>query len=210
MQYCTDGISEVKCAHRGYRMKDHTVIIGYHGTCSKHLNSIVKYGLDPAKVKKRTDHWLGQGIYFYKDMQHAEWWAEDQCTKPYNRNTYPIIFRARLSAEKERILDLDESMQLDFFFDFMLQTWEEINEYYADEKPEFTPETFRAVYFDYFKQINNIAIIIYTFSKKIAGYGKRRGQKDIKLIKDFSRIFGLTYHETQICVSDKSLSLIHI
>ena len=79
-------------------------------------------------------------------------------------------------------------MQLDFFFDFMLQTWEEINEYYADEKPEFTPETFRAVYFDYFKQINNIAIIM----------------KDIKLIKDFSRIFGLTYHETQICVSDKS------
>ena len=185
-------------------MKNYTVITGYHGTCSKHVTSIVKYGLNPSKVKKRADHWLGQELYFYGDMRQAEWWAEDQCSKPYNKNTFPIVYRANLSAEKERILDLDESIQLDCFLDFILQTWQDINNYYSEEKPEFTPETFRAVYFDYYKQINNIVIVKYTFSKMIAGYGKRREKKEIKIIKDFSRILGLSYHETQICVSDKN------
>ena len=115
-----------------------------------------------------------------------------------------FVYRANLSAEKERILDLDESIQLDCFVDFILQTWQDINNYYSEEKPEFTPETFRAVYFDYYKQINNIVIVKYTFSKTIAGYGKRREKKEIKIIKDFSRILGLSYHETQICVSDKN------
>lgn len=52
--------------------------------------------------------------------------------------------------------------------------------------------------------IINIVIVKYTFSKTIAGYGKRREKKEIKIIKDFSRILGLSYHETQICVSDKN------
>lgn len=38
--------------------------VGYHGTCSKYRDSIEKEGFDPRKCKHRSDHWLGQGVYF--------------------------------------------------------------------------------------------------------------------------------------------------
>ena len=41
--------------------------IGYHGTCSKHKDSIESNGFDPAKCNYRADHWLGQGVYFFDD-----------------------------------------------------------------------------------------------------------------------------------------------
>ena len=45
-------------------MKNYTVITGYHGTCSKHVTSIVKYGLNPSKVKKRLTIGLGRDYIF--------------------------------------------------------------------------------------------------------------------------------------------------
>ncbi len=43
--------------------------IGYHGTCSKHKDSIESNGFDPAKCNYRADHWLGQGVYFLTIMR---------------------------------------------------------------------------------------------------------------------------------------------
>ena len=49
--------------------------IGYHGTCSKHKDSIESNGFDPAKCNYRADHWLGQGVYFFDDYEKALWWS---------------------------------------------------------------------------------------------------------------------------------------
>lgn len=43
--------------------------IGYHGTCSKHKDSIESNGFDPAKCNYRADHWLGQEYIFLTIMR---------------------------------------------------------------------------------------------------------------------------------------------
>ena len=43
---------------------DYVGITGYHGTSSRHAESIAKNGLDPDKTHERPNHWLGQGVYF--------------------------------------------------------------------------------------------------------------------------------------------------
>lgn len=58
--------------------------IGYHGTCSKYRSNIEEVGLDPDKCKYRTDHWLGQGVYFFDDYEKAMWWAKT--TSSHNDN----------------------------------------------------------------------------------------------------------------------------
>jgi len=183
--------------------EDKITMQGFHGTCSKHFKSIKEYGLDPKKVKYREDHWLGQGVYFFDDLEIAEWWAIDQSEKSYNINTYPIVYSAQIIADKHRILNLDNKIELDSFLDFIVQTSDDIKVAYTEKVPEFTEESFRAVYFDYYKRQNDIAVIIYTFSKPLVKYAKMRNHNETKLIKKFSNILKIDYHEKQICVSDK-------
>lgn len=45
--------------------------IGYHGTCLRYRHNIEKNGLDPEECNQRNDHWLGQGVYFFDDYDHA-------------------------------------------------------------------------------------------------------------------------------------------
>ena len=56
---------------------DYVGITGYHGTSSRHAESIAKNGLDPDKTHERPNHWLGQGVYFYENFGLAKWWAND-------------------------------------------------------------------------------------------------------------------------------------
>lgn len=184
-------------------MEDKVIIKGYHGTSSKHLKNINHNGLNPDSVKRRQDHWLGQGVYFYEDMEQAEWWANNQCAQRYNKGTYPIVYSAKVTADKSRILDLDDRQQLDRFMDFILQTFKDIEREYKGEKPEFDEASFRAVYFDYYKQLYDIAVVVCTFNKRIAGYAKARTHKERRTVEKFSGILGVMYHEKQICVSDK-------
>ena len=53
--------------------KDIVTLIGYHGTSSNCIDSISLNGLDSEMVSKRDDHWLGQVIYFYEDIEQAIW-----------------------------------------------------------------------------------------------------------------------------------------
>lgn len=66
----------------------------YHGTCSNAVDNIEKYGLDPKQVKRRDDHWLGQGVYFFENYRKAQWWADSIAGKPYNQGSFPIIYQA--------------------------------------------------------------------------------------------------------------------
>ena len=44
--------------------------------------------------------------------------------------------------------------------------------------PVFDDKNFRALFFDYYKQKKNIAVITRTFQKDYAGYTTRRNRKD--------------------------------
>lgn len=98
--------------------------IGYHGTCSKHKDSIESNGFDPAKCNYRADHWLGQGVYFFDDYEKALWWSATAAL--HNNDFGRVIFKATIEAPDEEVLDLDDNKQLDAFFAEIIQCIDEI------------------------------------------------------------------------------------
>ena len=148
----------------------------YHGTCSKYRHSIESDGLDPDRCKYRSDHWLGQGVYFFDDYDKAMWWANSISSK--NDNCGALIFTSIIEASDEKVLNLDDNNQLDSFMTDTLNNLAEIEKECFGKMPIFNDKNFRAVFFDYYKQKNNIAVIIGTFQKDIAGYTIRRSFAD--------------------------------
>lgn len=175
--------------------------IGYHGTCSKYRYNIEKKGLDPSEAKHRNDHWLGQGVYFFDDYEKALWWASS--ISSHNDNCGGIIFKANIEAADEDVLDLDDNKQLDAFMTKTLETLEEVKKFCPGQMPIFEDASFRAVFFDYYKKTNKIAVIVGTFQKDFAGYTTKRNYSERELQKKIMGIIGLKFKERQICVSRK-------
>lgn len=174
---------------------------GYHGTCSKYRCSIEKYGLDPSKSKYREDHWLGQGVYFFDDYLKAQWWASSVSMQ--NSNCGGLIYKSRIEAPDEEVLDLDDNSQLDYFMTETLNTLEEIRKECLGTMPVFIDENFRALFFDYFRKSKGISVIIGTFQKDAAGYTVKRNRDELKNQKRIMNIIGIKFKERQICVSKK-------
>lgn len=178
-------------------------IVGYHGTCTKHRKSIEKNGLDPGRVNFRKDHWLGQGVYFFDDFDKALWWARDISNKEWNKGSAALIYRAEIEAAENEILNLDDNAQVDEFYSFILDHIENIEKSDEGKIPIFRPEQMRAVYFDYYKTIKNIFVVIRTFRKDVVKYGSYRNREQVKKQRQLSNILGICYNEKQICVSVK-------
>lgn len=55
----------------------------FHGTSEKKALSIM---MDQQfRVRNRSNHWLGNGVYFFvDDEKQAEWWARNQCRNAYD------------------------------------------------------------------------------------------------------------------------------
>ena len=117
--------------------------IGYHGTCSKHKDSIESNGFDPAKCNYRADHWLGQGVYFFDDYEKALWWSATAVL--HNNDFGRVIFRATIEAPDEEVLDLDDNKQLDAFFAEIIQCIDEIKKNCSGNMPVFDDKNFRAL-----------------------------------------------------------------
>lgn len=71
------------------------------------------------------------------------------------------------------------------------------------EMPIFEQKNIRSVLFDYYKQKNDIFVIIGTFQKEFAGYTTRRNPKEKKIQKRILDIIDIRFNEKQICVSKK-------
>lgn len=175
--------------------------IGYHGTCLKYRNNIEEKGLDPAECMYRDDHWLGQGVYFFDDLDKAMWWAT--LISSHNNNCGGIVFESNIEASEEEVLNLDDKRQLDAFITQTLGTLEEIKNNCSGQMPIFEDAKFRAVLFDYYKKQNKISVIIGTFQKDFAGYTVRRSLYEKELQKKILNTIGIRFHERQICVSKK-------
>ena len=175
--------------------------VGYHGTCSKYKYSIEAEGFDPAKSKYRSDHWLGQGVYFFDDYEKALWWAGT--ISAHNGDCGKVIFQSVIEAPEDEVLNLDDNHQLDCFLSELISDWEEIKKSCDGTMPIFENRKFRAVYFDYYKQKNGISVIISTFQKDIAGYTIKRNPLEKEKQKKLMDIIGIRFKERQICVSKK-------
>lgn len=178
-------------------------LTAYHGTISKHERSIKEKGLDPEATFHRKDHWLGQGVYFFDDKEKALWWAKSLLRR--NPACRALVYCAQIAATDEDVLDLTDKVQVDKFYkesrDFAKQNWSNGKEEY----PVFSQDEFRAVFFDYYKMVHNISVIIAMFSKEYAGYTARIPPEEIGLHKRLVDLTQIFYHEKQICVSKKDV-----
>lgn len=179
---------------------------GYHGTCSYAIKSIESRGLDPDATKYRSNHWLGQGVYFFEDVSQAMWWAEN--TSRRNRGSFPVVYSASIVVDEKHVLDLDDKVVLAGFIQFYKDNLKEVDKFCKEEDAGLVfedREQFRAVFFDYYRAVFGIKVIVFTFSKDVVGYvpnfpvncAERQWQKD------FLRDLNLSFKEKQICVSDK-------
>ena len=175
--------------------------IGYHGTCLRYRHNIEKNGLDPEECNPRNDHWLGQGVYFFDDYDHALWWAS--VTSSHNDSCGGIIFESTIEAPDKEVLNLDDNKQLDRFFTESIKTIEEVEKACPEKMPIFDDAKFRAVLLDYYRIQNGISVIIKTFPKDMAGYTIRRNSHEKELQKKIIGITDFRFMERQICVSKK-------
>ena len=71
-----------------------------------------------------------------------------------------------------------------------------------EKLPKFESSKFRAIYFDYYKEQHDIYVMIRTFSKDAPRYAETiRTGEALKKQKKLFEILGLSFYETQICVS---------
>lgn len=174
---------------------------GYHGTSENFRYSIEKDGLDPEKSKYRSDHWLGQGVYFFADYNIAMWWANTISSQ--NENCGALIYKSEICAPDCEVLDLDNNSHVDKFYTELLSNLEEIKECCKEKMPVFTFENCRAVFFDYYKIKNNISVVIETFQKDYAKYTAHRTKEEMNAQCQLMKAFNVRYSEKQICVSKK-------
>lgn len=178
------------------------MIDGYHGTSSDNKQSIISLGLDPDKVKVRFDHWLGQGVYFFDDIDKAKWWSRSIAAK---KSKGAVVFKSKIRERRNKVLDLDQVEDLDAFLTECINLIHETENLKLDKVPIFTDQNVRAFWFDYYKRTHDITVIIATFNKPYAGYTFRRSKDDRIVQMRFLKTLGLGFSERQICVSEKSV-----
>lgn len=177
---------------------------GYHGTGSHAKKSIELRGLDPEATKPRSDHWLGQGVYFFEDISQAKWWAENISKR---HGSFPVIYSANIVAEESQVLNLDDNVVLANFLQFIQENFKEVDNFCREEHngAVLDAEQFRAIYFDYYKAVFGIKVIVFTFPKDFVRYVPNYPTEwsGVQWQKRLLRALNLSFKEKQICVSDK-------
>lgn len=94
----------------------------YHGTGesnSKQIQSSKEF-----KFKYRSNHWLGQGVYFFiNDYDKAEWWAKHN--RP-NKETSPVVLKCEVELKNSELLDLNTERDLIKLDDFAIDFFESL------------------------------------------------------------------------------------
>ncbi len=183
-------------------------LVGYHGTCSSARTNIQRKGLDPAETHHRSDHWLGQGVYFFEEQGHARGWAHIVTSQKKNIGTFPLVYRADIVADETQVMDFDVNDNISRFLVFAHDLQPAIREECLKKGvgyPRFNDETAMALFFDYYKREYGIKVMIRTYCWN---YDRRVSYKlqdkgNIETQKNFTRMLRLPFKERQICVSDK-------
>jgi hypothetical protein len=86
-------------------------ILLYHGTTDEALESILTQRR--FKQSEGIKHYLGKGLYFYDDFNHARVWA---VMKAKRFGSQPAVIQCLIDVPEEYCLDLDHRAEQDFFF----------------------------------------------------------------------------------------------
>lgn len=126
---------------------------GYH----RAIEPYARYVLINKQFKLSTDpdEWLGDGIYFWIDLNDAEWWNDH-----IYRNSY--ILQSDLVCDIEHYRDLDDPRAMEELEDFAQECRESLNANY-DELDLSQDEEYRANLCNFFKQKCGIMLLKCSF-----------------------------------------------
>ena len=83
--------------------KRHLMLKGYHGTLMGSAKRIQQEGFLPST---KEIEWLGEGIYFFTELGHANSWAKQQ-QKKLKFVDLPVVLCVEIVTDSVGLLDLD-------------------------------------------------------------------------------------------------------
>ena len=173
-------------------------ITGYHGTDKSVADAILRDGF---VCKQNTEHWLGNGIYFFADESLAKWWATNPTQKHGVRITEPAIIECLIEADEQRVLNL---CSLDAYqpyvkrYNEFTKSW--IRAYRV--KNEINFRQLRCLFFDYLFTLYDIDVMIAPFLNPDQPYMPPFHDNS------FSDQMHIMYTEVQICVHPEKQEVI--
>lgn len=163
---------------------------GYHNTESCNVDSIMKNGFT---YKENPKHWLGQGIYFFADLDTAM-----LNTNMLNNSKEIKTIAVEIEIDETQYLDLDRTDNLNNFIKYWNNKATEFEQKGVELKIENTNQKkaylmYQCLFLDLYKEERNYKVITKTFPKNNVPYAEK--------VKGFNYI-GLPFLETYICVSE--------
>lgn len=163
-------------------------IEGYHNTEVANVEDILQHGFI---YKENDKHWLGQGIYFFSDIDTATI-NLDMLTHENEIDTIAV----EIEVEESQFLDLDNSKNLNSFRSYCQRTgndYEKKGYSLIIDEPDKKKAMlkYKCFFMDLFKQEYDYVVVSKTFAKDNPPYAE-----PIEGIK----YLGLSFLETYICV----------
>jgi hypothetical protein len=178
-------------------MGDNNTITVYHGTDLNCAETIMRNGFI---FKKNPEHWLGNGIYFFKDYSLAKWWCTNPSSKFGTKIIDPVVMTCDLKIEKNKILDLRNLKGYNKFCEiFDNNIIHVLGKFLYNPKDTFTKKEIRTFFCDYIRDSEKFQLIIGNFISLNKSY------LSTIVYPAFFDILELKYIETQICVFDPSI-----
>ena len=77
--------------------------IAYHATDESNLSIIIENNFE---FNPNDEHWLGNGIYFFKDPALAKHWGEQIPTTKYGEINKFVLIKAKIDVDDDFLCDM--------------------------------------------------------------------------------------------------------
>lgn len=171
-------------------MADDISIKGFHGTDEKYVESILNDGFI---IKTSDSHWLGNGIYFFNEVELAKWWATNPSNNFGCHSQKPAIIVVKLSCEYDRMFDMRQYKSYQCISDAYI-----VYSQLLKGKTFDNPKKLRCAFFDWFYKRHGLYLIIACFLKDSPTYFNRDIRSTIKSLE-------MSFPEIQYCVYNNEI-----
>jgi len=155
--------------------------VGYHGTLRRNAQDILE---GEFSCHERSDHWLGQGIYFFAEHDIALHWATNNIPRP--ASLPQCVLKVKICADAYKVID---STTLPGY-QLLKKEYQEFAKAAPTDLKSF--QQANCIFFDYLKIKNGLDLIVHAFPKKNPSYSSGYGEHK----------FPFSFYEVQLCLTD--------